>query len=73
FGATTLPKLHGTTPIDPSLFRDRDGFSPGMASLFILKGATADGLPTPDTLAASLDPNAPTILMDAETGDRVPH
>jgi hypothetical protein len=73
FGATTLPPLHGTTPIDPTLFEDRDGFSPGMASLFVLPGATIEGLPTPDTIASSVDPNAPTILMDAETGERVPH
>jgi hypothetical protein len=73
FGATTLPPLHGTTPIDPSLFQDRDGFSPGMASLFMLPGASAAGLPTPDTIAASLDANAPTVLMDAETGERIPH
>ena len=73
FGPTTLPPLHGTTPIDPTIFSDRDGFSPGMASLFVLPGATAAGLPTPDTIAASIDPNSPTILMDAETGALVPH
>jgi hypothetical protein len=73
FGATTLPQLHGTTPIDPSIFRDRDGFSPGTASLFVLPGAIPDGLPTPDSIALSLDPSGPTVLMDAETGERIPH
>ncbi len=73
FGATTLPPLHGTTPIDPKLFSDRDGFSPGTASLFVLPGATSAGLPTPDTIASSIDPASPTILMDAETGALVPH
>jgi len=33
------------SPIDPALFKDRDGFSPGAASLFVLLGATAEGLP----------------------------
>ena len=73
FGPTTLPALHGTTPIDPKLFADRDGFSPGTASLFVLPGATATGLANPDTIASSIDPASPTILMDAETGALVPH
>jgi hypothetical protein len=73
FGRATLPPLHGTTPIDASLFQDRDGFSPGGASLFMLLGATPAGLPTPDSIAASVDPNAPTLLMDAESGERIPH
>jgi len=73
FGATTLPALHGVSPIDPALFKDRDGFSPGAASLFVLLGATAEGLSTPDTLASSVGPDSPSILMDAETGERIPH
>jgi hypothetical protein len=73
FGPTTLPKLHGTTPLDPSLFRDRDGFSPGMASLFVLEGATAVGLATPETIPVSLEPGSPTVLIDAETGEHIPH
>ena len=73
FGAKTLPPLHGTTPIDAALFQDRDGFSPGGAPLFMLLGATAEGLPTPDSIAASVDPNAPTVLMDADSGERIPH
>ena len=73
FGATTLPALRGQTHIDPSLWQDRDGFSPGQAAIVVLPGAVATGLPTPDTIAASLAADSSSILMDAETGERIPH
>jgi hypothetical protein len=73
FGATTLPAHINQAPIDGTLFTDKDGFSPAQASIVVLKDAVADGLPTPDTIATSLDPNGPTILMDADTGERIPH
>jgi hypothetical protein len=73
FGATTLPQLRGAAHVDPTLWQDRDGFSPGQAALVVLPGAVADGLPNPDTIAASLAVDAPSILMDADTGERIPH
>ena len=72
FGATTLPALRGKRP-DPTLWQDHDGFSPGQAALVVLPRAVAAGLPNPDTIASSLSPDAPSILMDAETGERIPH
>src|SRR5262245_31098288 len=73
FGATTLPAHVNQAPLDGALFTDKDGFSPTQAAIVFLKGAVDDGLPTPDTIAGSLAPDSPTILMDAESGERIPH
>jgi hypothetical protein len=73
FGAATLPKVNGAAPINPSAWVDSDGFSPGQAPLAHLPGATLQGLATPDTFADSLKPDSPTVLLDAFSGERVPH
>jgi len=74
FGATTLPVVAGTGKnVDPAAWADRDGFSPGQTILTHLPGATVDGLPTQDTLDFSLTDDSPTIVINAETGERVPH
>jgi hypothetical protein len=59
------------TTLDP--FNTRDGFSPGIALLVFLPGAVVDGLPRPDSIETSLETASPTVLLDAETGERVPH
>ena len=38
-----------------------------------LPGATATGLPRPDTIDDSLLGDSPTVLIDAETGEWIPH
>ncbi len=76
FGANTLPLVnHGTTTatIDPNALSDRDGFSPGEEALTFLPGATVTGLATPDTIERSLQPDSPTVLIEADTGALVPH
>lgn len=50
-----------------------DGFSPGVAALTYIPGATEAGLPSSANIDASLSADSPTILLDAETGERVPH
>ncbi|MFV8754727.1 hypothetical protein ACNOYE_29625 [Nannocystaceae bacterium ST9] len=50
-----------------------DGFSPGQALLAYLPRASSVGLPTWQDLDASLAADSPTILLDAETGERIPH
>lgn len=72
FGATTLPRASGKV-VDPAILADRDGFSPGSTLLTHLPGATATGLPTQDTLPLSITTDSPTIVLDAETGELVPH
>ncbi len=74
FGATTLPfSSTANVQTDPTVWTQSDGFSPGVALLTHMPGATVTGLPTPDTLDASLDPDCPTVLIEADTGVRVPH
>jgi hypothetical protein len=50
-----------------------DGFSPGIAAMTHLPGATVAGLASPDTIEDSLEAESPTVIIDAETGERVPH
>jgi hypothetical protein len=73
FGATTLPARSGGPHIDAALFSDLDGFSAGQPALTHLPGATITGLPTQDSIELSLTDASPTVLIDAETGERVPH
>jgi hypothetical protein len=68
FGPTTLPG-----PTDPAPFRLSDGFSPGAGIMAHLPGATITGLPSPLTIARSLDGDSPTVLIEAETERRVVH
>ncbi len=70
--ATMPPTVDGTHGA-PDAFNDRDGFSPGGTILAHLPEATAAGLPDPLHIADSLDEASPTILLDTNTGERVPH
>ena len=73
FGKTTLPALKSNKHINPSSWTDSDGFSPGQAPFTQMIGATIMGFPTQDNIAFSLTENSPTVLLNAETGERVPH
>src|SRR5687767_14689951 len=68
FGPTTLPGLS-----DPAVFRLSDGFSPGAGLMAHFPGATVTGLPTPLDIASSLEDGSPTVLIEADSGERVPH
>src|SRR5207253_978859 len=50
-----------------------DGFSPGQGLFTYLAGATAVGLPAKNDVAMSLTNFSPTVLLEADTGARVPH
>jgi hypothetical protein len=69
--ATPMTKSMGR--IDPALVADSDGFSPGQGILTHLPGATITGLPTQDTIPLSVTTASPTILLNADTGELVPH
>jgi hypothetical protein len=74
FSAGTLPKPKTSSKsTDPAAWSDIDGFSTGQAPMTHLPGATVDGLPTQDTIDLSLTDESPTVLIEAETGERVPH
>lgn len=68
-----VPDSKNTAPAAPDLWNRSDGFSPGLAAMAHLPGATVTGLPGPWEIERSLAPDSPTILLDAETGERVPH
>ena len=54
-------------------WNSRDGFSVGSVMMVHLPGATEAGLPRSNDVGASMEPDSPTILLDAETGARIPH
>ncbi len=57
----------------PGPFNEMDGFSPGIAAMTHFPGATVTGCATPDTIGDSLLESSPTVILNAETGERVPH
>lgn len=70
---TMLPATNEGSTTTPDVFNRRDGFSPGVALLAQLPGATTEGLARPDSIERSLEPDSPTVLLDTVTGERVPH
>jgi hypothetical protein len=68
-----LPAISGAGHVDPAPFNKADGFSAGQAPLTDLPGATVTGLPDQNHIADSLLPTSPTILLNADTGELVPH
>jgi hypothetical protein len=73
YSAAAIPAAKNGAVSLPDPINVADGFSPSGALLALLPGATALGLPRPDQIEASLAPDSPTVLLDAETGERVPH
>ncbi|HEY0138183.1 MAG TPA: hypothetical protein VGB85_29050, partial [Nannocystis sp.] len=57
----------------PDVWNKADGFSAGLALMAHLPGATIEGLADPLTIERSLQADSPTVVIDAETGERVPH
>ncbi|MCC6558281.1 MAG: hypothetical protein IT372_35510, partial [Polyangiaceae bacterium] len=74
FGATTLPTYgQDGARVDRSWWDRSDGFSAGQAPMTHMPGATAAGLPTQDDIERSITGDSPTVLLDADTGELVPH
>ena len=68
-----VPETVGGVRSDPGAFNEADGFSPGIAAMTHMPGATTTGLPTPVSIEASLEADSPTILLNADTGELWPH
>jgi len=68
-----LPVSSFGTPLDPTPYDRRDGFS-SVASLLAYFPAKIDpsGLPGPNQTQASMDPKSPIQLFRYDTGERVP-
>jgi hypothetical protein len=68
-----MPQNQDGIRSDPDPFDEMDGFSPGIAAMTHFPGATVAGLATPDTIADSLLADSPTVILNAETGQRLAH
>ncbi|KRV50091.1 hypothetical protein AQ490_16875 [Wenjunlia vitaminophila] len=75
FTADMLPRNATGTSADPTAWNRSDGFSPGstlIAQVPDLDLEATGAAPITD-IARSLDPSAPIVLLDAETGERWPY
>ncbi|HSN84440.1 MAG TPA: hypothetical protein VLS88_17810, partial [Polyangiales bacterium] len=68
-----MPENESGVRSNPDAFNEMDGFSPGIAAMTHFPGATATGLPSPDTIGDSLLADSPTVILNAETGERLAH
>ena len=72
-GATTLPEnANGVQPA-PTLWNERDGFSPVTPIMTWFEGLSSAGLVGHDDIGASIADGSLTVVLDADTGERVPH
>jgi hypothetical protein len=72
--AGSLPVNEDKIPIAPDLYNRRDGFSPAAPILVSFPDGVDDSnLPRWTDLDASLAPSSPTVLIDMDTGELVPH
>jgi hypothetical protein len=71
--AVTMPANRSGVRSNPDAFNEMDGFSPGVAAMTHLPRATVTGLATPDTIEDSLDAASPTVIINADTGERLAH
>ncbi|HEU5060194.1 MAG TPA: hypothetical protein VFU21_26865 [Kofleriaceae bacterium] len=69
-----LPANEDGMAIDPALFNSHDGFSPAAPILAAFAvGVDPANLPGWTDFDASLAQDSPTVLLDMETGELVPH
>lgn len=71
--ASSLPISSGGGMVDTAVFATLDGFAGGLPGMVHMPGATLKGLPGPLSLERSVTTESPTIVLDAETGELVPH
>ncbi|MBW2548183.1 MAG: hypothetical protein JRE82_13310, partial [Deltaproteobacteria bacterium] len=69
----TMPANRSNVRSNPDAFNEMDGFSPGIAAMTHFPGATVAGLATPDSIEKSLEAASPTVILNAETGERLAH
>jgi len=76
FARAGMPANRFSIHIDPTEQNTLDGFSPGSMILALFPEGvdlTASGAAPVTDMERSLDPNSPIVLIDAETGERIPH
>ncbi|MDA0638907.1 hypothetical protein OUY22_36320, partial [Nonomuraea sp. MCN248] len=75
FPVEAMPRSAAGVPIDPAEWNRSDGFSPGSMILTLvprLDLARTGAAPITD-IGASLDRDAPIVLLDLDTGERRPY
>ena len=61
-------------PLDPAPYNEADGWSPGTSIMVHFKEEISDvNLVPHEHIEASLEAASPTVVLDAETGERVAH
>ncbi len=71
--AGKLPVNSANTPVDPTEWNRRDGFSPNSPIVVLLPTPpTATGLPDETRPALVIKPDLPIVLLDAKTGAFIP-
>ncbi|MCA9659815.1 MAG: hypothetical protein KC486_15840 [Myxococcales bacterium] len=69
----TLESNKDGTEFDPTLLNEKDGFSILAPLLFQFESVSLDGVIGHENLDAYADAAAKTVILDAETGERIPH
>jgi hypothetical protein len=75
FDSASMPTNADGVPIDPAEWNRNDGFSPGAAVVVKVPGvdlAVTGAAPVSD-IGSSLDPDAPIVIVDTQTGQRWPY
>jgi hypothetical protein len=75
FPASVMPANNKDVRIDPTEWNRNDGFSPGTPILVHVTGIdlAKTGAAPITNIGSSLDRNAPIVVIDTRTGDRVPY
>ena len=75
FTADELPSNVSGVPIDPTDWNRSDGFSPGSLIMTFVPGIDLErtGIAPITDIGRSLAPDAPVVLLDTVTGQRVPY
>ena len=69
----TMPSNRNGVQTKSGAFNEMDGFSPGIAAMTHFPGATVEGLATPDSIEDSISAESPTVILNADTGERLAH
>jgi hypothetical protein len=75
FTPTAMPVNVSGVAMDPTEWNRNDGFSPGSPVITFVPDldVEASGIAPSTDIGASLDDDAPIVIVDAETGERVPY
>lgn len=73
FGPTSLPANIDGVQMAPDFWNELDGFSTMGEMLAHLPDATLDGVVGWEDIGAHAEPDARTVVLDVETGERAPH